>query len=186
MVTLPNFITTCRIALTPFVVLSILAGNCRRALLLCAVAGCSDGLDGFLARRFDWKSRLGAYLDPIADKLLLTSVYVSLGLAAMVPWWVVWLVVGRDVFILSMVVLAFAFTRYRDFPPSIAGKISTAIQIVAALWVLATCDRAAPLVVWTIAAVTTCSGIDYGVRGAFMLRKNPVPGTSFFSLDRKE
>jgi cardiolipin synthase len=181
MVTLPNFITTCRIALTPFVVLAILAGNCRRALVLCAVAGCSDGLDGFLARSFNWKSRLGAYLDPIADKLLLTSVYVSLAVASMVPWWLVWLVIGRDAFILAMVVSAFAFTRYRDFPPSIAGKISTAIQIVAALSVLAICGRAPDILIWPVAAVTTWSGIDYGVRGASMLRRKTLPGTDSFS-----
>src|SRR4051794_18322824 len=105
--TIPNLITGCRIALTPLIVLAIVAGDCRRALILAAVAGASDGLDGFLARQFNWKSRAGAYLDPIADKLLLTALYLSFGYSKMIPAGLVWLVVGRDVFILTMVACAF-------------------------------------------------------------------------------
>jgi cardiolipin synthase len=157
-------------------------------LLLCAVAGISDGLDGFLARRFDWKTRLGAYLDPIADKLLLTAVFLSLGRLGVVPGWLVWLVVGRDVFILSMVASAFAFTRFRDFPPSVAGKLTTAIQILTALSVLSLCasgvtdtGQVAQILVWTTAAVTIWSGLDYALRGARML----IMRRTFLPADRR-
>jgi cardiolipin synthase len=177
MVTLPNFITASRIVLTPFVVLAVLAGNCTRALVLCLIAGFSDGLDGFLARRFDVQSRLGAYLDPVADKLLLTAVYASLGVSHIAPWWLVALVIGRDVFILAMVATAFLFTPYREFPPSIAGKISTCVQILTALVLLAVCAFEARwahsivvALLWVTAAATICSGADYAVRGAHQFR----------------
>jgi cardiolipin synthase len=177
MVTLPNLITVCRIVLTPFVVLALMAGNCRRALGLCVVAGVSDGLDGFLARTFHWESRAGAYLDPVADKFLLTAVYFSLGFAGLAPWWLVWLVIGRDVFILAMVAFGFFLFRHRDFPPSMAGKISTAMQIFTASALLTFCAAeihaagAARALIWTTAATTTCSGIDYAIRGLGILRK---------------
>ena len=186
--TLPNLITGGRIALTPFIVLAILAGDCPRALILAAVAGVSDGLDGFLARHFDWKTRLGAYLDPLADKLLLTAVFLSLGRLGAVPGWLVWLVVGRDAFILSMVASAFAFTNFRDFPPSIAGKLSTAIQILTALCVLSLCasgvtdtGRVAQILIWTTAVTTICSGVEYALRGARML----IMRRTFLPADRR-
>lgn len=186
--TIPNLITICRIALTPFIVIAILGGNCRRALILAAVAGVSDGIDGFLARQFHWKSRAGAYLDPIADKLLLTAVYVSFGYSGMAPFWLVALVIGRDLFILAMVASAFAFTRFRDFPPSAAGKLSTAIQIFTALCILSVCafgvtenQRNLEILAWTTAAVTAWSGVDYALRGARML----IMRRTFLPADRR-
>jgi cardiolipin synthase len=174
--TLPNLITIGRILLTPFAVLALMAGDCDRALAICLVAGVSDGVDGYLARQFHWESRLGAYLDPIADKLLLTMVYFSLGVSALAPWWLVWLVIGRDIFILAMVACAFAFTRHRDFPPSISGKISTAVQIFTALALLTICATKLKIAViplfWITAATTICSGIDYAARAVRILKKN--------------
>jgi cardiolipin synthase len=168
--TIPNLITICRIALTPFIVIAILGGNCRRALILAAVAGVSDGIDGFLARQFHWKSRAGAYLDPIADKLLLTAVYVSFGYSGMAPFWLVALVIGRD------------------FPPSAAGKLSTAIQIFTALCILSVCafgvtenQRNLEILAWTTAAVTAWSGVDYALRGARML----IMRRTFLPADRR-
>lgn len=109
----------------------------RSALLLIFVAGATDALDGYLARRFDCTSRLGAYLDPIGDKLLLVSVYVTLGLRGGVPRWLMWLVLGRDALILGMVAFALLATTVRRFPPSIWGKISTVFQVMGALAIIA-------------------------------------------------
>src|SRR5688572_6357044 len=122
---IPNLLTCVRMALTPWIFYAIVAGSARQALLLCVIAGATDGIDGLIARRYGWVTRSGAYLDPIADKLLLTSVYVAFGIAGAVPVWLVGVVVGRDALILGMVGLGFLFTRVRDFPPSIWGKIST-------------------------------------------------------------
>jgi cardiolipin synthase len=172
-----NLLTYVRIALTPAIVIALLEGHCGRALWLSFAAAATDGLDGLLARRFEWESRLGAYLDPVADKALLTSVYLCLGAAALMPAWLVWLVVGRDVLILSMTVAAILFTPFRSFPPSVWGKISTAIQIAAALatlWACAYPDSSANLAVWPLvvltAIATSWSGLDYLRRGLYRLR----------------
>jgi cardiolipin synthase len=132
-----------RIALTPFVVLAILSSDYTRALLLCMLAGATDGVDGYLARRFDWKTRLGSYLDPIADKSMLVLVYLALGMAGAIPMWLMVLVLGRDVVILLMALGALAFTTIRDFPPSWWGKVSTTIQMCSAVAFM--CARAWPV-----------------------------------------
>jgi cardiolipin synthase len=168
----------------PFIVYAILTGNCRRAVVLVFLAGASDGFDGLLARRFNWRSRAGAYLDPIADKLLLTAVYLSLGLAQKIPGWLVWLVIGRDLLILSMAGAALLFTGFRDFQPSLAGKASTALQILTAIVALAACGNffivnhaAEQGLIWTTAAATLFSGIDYTVRALRMaiMRRTFLP-----------
>lgn len=171
-----NLLTYVRIALTPAVVIALLDGRCGRALWLSLAAAATDAFDGLLARRFRWESRLGAYLDPVADKALLTSVYLCLGQAALLPVWLVWLVVGRDILILSMSMGAILFTPFRSFPPTVWGKISTAIQIAAALlalWACAYPDSSAgravrPLVMLT-AVATSWSGLDYVWRAIRML-----------------
>jgi cardiolipin synthase len=128
-------------------------------------------------------------LDPIADKLLLTSVYLSLGWSHLAPPWVVGLVIGRDLLILAMVGIAFAFTSFRDFPPSTSGKVSTAIQILTAVVILASQTAAGsswkpavrPLI-WLTAAAAIYSGVDYVSRAILTLRdktdrrsENPCP-----------
>ena len=168
MFSLPNLITCARLVLIPFIVRAIVAQDCVTALVLIAIAGGSDGVDGFLARRFQWQTRLGAYLDPLADKLLLTSVYVSLAVAGLAPVWLVVLIVGRDVVILSMVAAALATTRFREFPPTIWGKINTALEIFTALTLVTGCagilrvpGSAASALVWTTALSAAWSGADY-------------------------
>ena len=148
------------------------------ALALVFIAGVTDGIDGYLARHFAWTSRLGAYLDPIADKLLLVSLYIVLGMRGVVPLWLMWLVLGRDVVILGMIAFAFVFTSIRSFPPSVWGKISTIIQMGAAVALLG--GRAFELglertwfqtfAVWTTAAVTIWSGVHYTWLGLKRLR----------------
>ncbi len=113
-------------------------------------------------------TRLGAYLDPIADKILLSVIYISLGVVGALPWWMVAIVFGRDVLILAMAAYGLLFTSIRKFPPSVWGKISTFFQISAALMVM--CARAgipAPvnLSIWLMVAATLWSGFDYARRG---------------------
>ena len=173
MVNLPNLFTSLRLALTPFVVVSILAGSYERALILFFLAGISDALDGFLARRLDKITKLGAYLDPVADKVLLAAIYISLGAAGAIPWWMVGVVFGRDLLILAMVAWGMLFTSLRSFPPTIWGKVSTILQISAALGVMAQrLGIALPVdfMLWVMIAGTVWSGIHYAWRGVTMLR----------------
>jgi cardiolipin synthase len=135
----PNLLTCVRIVMTPWIVAALIHGDCRKALWLSFVAALTDAADGFLARRFDWSSRLGAYLDPIADKFLLTSIYVCFAIAKIVPNWIVALVVGRDILILVLAMGGILFTARRDYPPTVWGKTSTVVQIAAAVIFLSAC-----------------------------------------------
>jgi cardiolipin synthase len=162
-------------------VVAIMQGRFARALVLCAVAGVTDGLDGYLARRFDLDTRLGAFLDPLADKGLLVVVYLALGIADAVPRWLVVLVLGRDVMILLMAGLALLFTRIRDFPPSWWGKVSTTVQICSAVnfmaakaWPGAMFDTLIPLGIGLTAAATAWSGVHYLWLGVQRLRNPEV------------
>jgi len=145
------------------------------------IAGFSDAFDGFIARRFNWQTRLGAYLDPVADKLLLAAIYLSLTFAGMAPGWLVGLIVARDVIILAMVAAAFAFTQFRDFPPTLWGKINTALEILTSLMLVAGCTSATPLftraLIWITAASTAWSGFHYMGRGLrmFIMRRTFLP-----------
>jgi cardiolipin synthase len=172
-VNIPNLLTFVRIAMTPWIVMRLLAGDCHAALTLLAIAAATDGIDGYIARRYKQMTRLGGWLDPIADKLLLTAVYISLGIIAVVPAWLVWLIVGRDLVILAMAAAGVFFTSHRNFPPSIWGKLSTGVQIATALTGVLACtvDFAVPgIFIWTTAAITAWSGVHYIWRGWHMLR----------------
>jgi len=139
--TLPNFITLVRLAALPFFLLSISDGRFGIALGLFVAAGISDGVDGYLARRFDMKSALGAYLDPIADKLLLMFSYLFLSIpsypaAVKVPVWLTVMVLGRDLLLLLVALLMILASGKKRFPPSWAGKVTTVTQILTILIVL--------------------------------------------------
>ena len=99
-------------------------------LALFLLAGLTDLADGYLARRLGWGSKLGAYLDPIADKLMMSSLFVVLAYGGILPWWLVGIVLGRDVAILIGGVILMQFTTLRAFPPTLAGKLSTFVQLV--------------------------------------------------------
>ena len=133
---LPNLITVARILAVPVVVWAIVANEMLLAFLLFLAAGISDAVDGFLAKRFDMKTELGAHLDPLADKILIVSIYVALGINAAVPGWLVILVVSRDLLIVG----AFMFSWFLDQPiaarPLLVSKLNTAAQIVFAGLVL--------------------------------------------------
>ncbi len=173
---LPNLITIARIVMTPFIIRDVLDGHCAIALPFAMIAGATDALDGYLARLLKSTSRTGAWLDPIADKFLLTGLYLSFGYAKLAPWSLVWLVVGRDILILAMVAAGLAFTSIRDFPPTLWGKISTVLQIAGALILLGSCSAIpgiSTLVQTTLIAVfvgTAWSGVHYVWRATVLLR----------------
>jgi cardiolipin synthase len=156
---LPNLLSLARLALAPFVFAAVLAGRNWTALAILAVAAATDVLDGPIARRMHCVTRWGAYADPIADKVLLSSSYVALGMAGLVPWWLVGLIFGRDLLILALAGGALLFTGRRDFPPSVWGKLSTLVQGLVAVLVLAGARQEALL--WAAAAVTVWSGVHY-------------------------
>jgi cardiolipin synthase (CMP-forming) len=171
---LPNLFTLARLLLAPFVASDILRGHFTRAIILLFAAGFTDAIDGYLARRFQASTRAGAYFDPIADKILLGVIYISLGLARAIPWWMVAVVFGRDVLILAMAAYGLLFTALRKFPPSVWGKISTFFQIAAALVVMgASAGIAAPvtLALYLMVFGTIVSGVHYVWRALVMLRQ---------------
>ncbi|MCV0397764.1 MAG: CDP-alcohol phosphatidyltransferase family protein [Rhizobiaceae bacterium] len=135
--TIPNIITILRFLLVPVVVFALLTGEMGWALAGFLVAGVSDGVDGFIARTFDQKTELGAYLDPVADKLLLVSVFVVLGYMQELPLWLVIAAVSRDALIVGGVMLSTVMGKPIEIRPLFVSKANTAIQIVLVLLVLA-------------------------------------------------
>lgn len=125
-----------RLFIIPFLVIEILDGHYRVAFALFMLAGISDALDGLLARWLSQKTTLGLYLDPIADKLLLSTLFVVLTHVGLMPQYVTVLVFSRDLGILLIATLLFATGTLRDFRPSLFGKLNTLIQIVALVAVL--------------------------------------------------
>jgi cardiolipin synthase (CMP-forming) len=174
--TLPNFITLIRLAALPFFLLSIAGGRFGIALALFVAAGITDGVDGYIARKLDMKSALGAYLDPIADKLLLMSSYLFLAIPSYpavvkVPVWLAVMVLSRDVLMLLVALLIILSSGARTFPPTWAGKVTTVTQIVTVLFVLCAnlWDWPWPVVLVAFGAaatVTIFSGFDYVYRVA--------------------
>ena len=174
MFNLPNLFTLARLVLAPFVAADILHHRDGRAIVLFFLAGLTDVLDGFLARRLQASTPAGAYFDPIADKILLSVIYVSLGVAGAIPWWMVAVVFGRDVLILAMAGYGLLCTKLRKFPPSMWGKISTFFQIAAALVVLgARAGIPAPVTLALCLMVfgTFVSGVHYVWRAITLLRQ---------------
>jgi cardiolipin synthase len=167
---IPNLLSLARLAATPFLVWLLLAGNYRGALILCLAAGLTDMLDGFLARRFGSVSQTGAYLDPIADKVMLSATFLALGIGGAIPVWLVVLVFGRDALMLVAIGAILIFTPIRRFPPTIWGKLSTVVQIVFLLCVLS--GISPPALVWAPAITTAWSGLHYAWVGARMLPKH--------------
>ena len=135
--TLPNMISLARLLSVPFTVWLILIDQWRLALLVFCLAGLSDAIDGIIAKRFGMHSRLGQYLDPIADKALLVSIFILLGAQEYLPLWLVILVVSRDILIAGGIFLMSAFNQPLEPKPFLLSKINTATQIVLAALVIA-------------------------------------------------
>jgi cardiolipin synthase len=135
--TIPNLITILRLFLVPVVILALIDRQVGWALAIFVLAGLSDGIDGFIARHFNQRSRLGAYLDPMADKLLLVSVFVVLGYMGELPLWLVVAAVSRDALIVAAVMLSSVMAHPVEVRPLFVSKANTATQIVLAALVLA-------------------------------------------------
>lgn len=167
---LPNALTALRLVLTPLLYAALAAGRPRQALVLLAVAALSDALDGLLARRFGWQSRLGGLLDPIADKLVLNASFLGLWMFGALPDWFIALVIGRDLLIVAGAVGYHLLVRPLQPEPSLLGKLNTVVQVLFALLLIL--QLGFPLwpshwvqpAVWIVALVTAASGVDYVIR----------------------
>src|SRR5215210_1938350 len=134
---IPNLITLARILLVPVLVWAIASGEMLAAFILFVIAGISDAVDGFLAKRFGMASEIGAYLDPLADKALIVSIYVALGITGAIPRWLVILVVSRDIMIVTAVMLSWFVGKPVQVKPLLVSKLNTVAQILFACLVLA-------------------------------------------------
>jgi cardiolipin synthase (CMP-forming) len=165
---LPNAITFARIGLVVPLVWFIWTHDFNSALITVAVAGASDALDGLLAKRYGWQSWLGGVIDPLADKLMLLSCFVSLNFAGVLPAWMMWLALSRDVVIVAGA-LAYHFLIGRVIPqPSVLSKVTTCLQIVLVLALLINHSSWFELpavlttaLIWITAVATFCSGAHY-------------------------
>lgn len=134
--TAPNQLTLLRMIFVPFIVIHLVDGHYLWALIVFVIAGFSDGLDGLLARTLHQQTLLGQYLDPIADKLLLSTIFLVLSILHKIPWKYTVVVFSRDISILAASAVLFAIAGLRNFRPSIFGKANTISQIAAVFFVL--------------------------------------------------
>lgn len=164
---IPNLISLGRVFLVPVVFWLLITGQLDVAFFVFVVAGVSDAVDGFLAKRYGWTTELGAYLDPIADKLLVVSLFVALGISGKLPSWVVVAVVSRDILIVIGVVLTWLMGHPAPIRPLAVSKANTLAQILLVASVLA--DEAFGLglrpvratLVWIVGALTFASLLAY-------------------------
>jgi cardiolipin synthase len=164
---IPNILTIIRILLVIPFAICVYTAEYLQALVLFFVAGLSDGVDGFLARQFNWKSRFGAIADPLADKLLLVTAYLMLAMTQQIPMWLLYLVIGRDILILiGALGYHYLISRY-DIAPSWLGKTCTLLQIVYVLLVIMSLANL-PMPQWAVTEgvyvvglITILSGIHY-------------------------
>jgi cardiolipin synthase len=161
-ITLPNFITLFRMAITPFFVLAVSDQDFQLALAIFIIAGLTDALDGWLARRLGAYSLVGEFLDPIADKLLLTVAYVSLtipqGQVVVIPLWLAILALFRDFLIILVGVILYVVEDVHRFPPSILGKATTFMHVLTVCLVLLANMRPLPSLLLTV-----CFYVSFGL-----------------------
>ncbi|UXI69438.1 CDP-alcohol phosphatidyltransferase family protein [Tahibacter amnicola] len=168
---IPNVLTILRMLLTVPLAWMLRNGRYDAALLLALVAGASDALDGYLAKRFNWQSWLGGVLDPIADKLMLMICYICLAMAGALPPWLAWLVVGRDLVIVAGAVAYHNLVGPLTASPTTISKATTCLQIGLVLATLLHLSRFAEWPDWInatlfaiVAVATVASGLDYVLR----------------------
>jgi cardiolipin synthase (CMP-forming) len=182
LLTAPNQLTLLRMMFLPFIVIKLVEGHYSFALILFVMAGFSDGLDGLLARTLKQQTVLGQYLDPIADKLLLSTMFLVLSILHKIPWKFTVVVFSRDISILFASAVLYAIAGLRDFHPSIFGKANTFAQVAAVFFVLLLEINSSR---WVVIArltflratflFTIVSGIHYVLRVGQGLRAGPQP-----------
>ncbi len=183
---LPNLVTILRMLLVVPLCWLIGTGRYDGALVIAAIAGFSDAVDGFLAKRYGWQSWLGGILDPIADKLLLMAAFLWLAFAGDVPQWLATLVIGRDLVIVGGAIAYYALIGRFDAAPSPLSKLTTLVQIVFVLgellmlshWI-EMADNVRDAAIGVTAALTIASGVHYVVVWSSRAwRTRPAPGRS--------
>lgn len=180
--TVPNQLTILRLSFLPLFLIAVIYEHYRTALAVLLIAAVTDALDGFIARRLNQKTALGAYLDPIADKLLLSSSFVVLSLRGKMAWWLTIMVISRDVMLLTTAVVIILVSGYRRFPPSIYGKMTTFFEILCVFGaVIYAAFPAARLggvqftLRYIVAFLTVFSGLHYGVQVARRMHAGSAP-----------
>jgi cardiolipin synthase len=164
---IPNVLTILRLLMVPVIVWLMIEHQMMTAFVLFVIAGITDGLDGFLAKRFGWSTELGAWLDPAADKALLVSIYVTLGVFGMIPNWLVILVVSRDLLIVGGVLLSMMMENPVRMKPLLISKSNTVGQILLAAMVLADLGfqlrlgNIVDILILIVAALTILSALAY-------------------------
>ena len=133
----PNAISFLRLCSVPLIIWLIATGNMVNAFIIFAIAGASDAADGFIAKRFNLRTKIGAYLDPLADKLLISGVFIALGVFGEIPLWLVIAAVGRDILIVTGLGILAVMRRPVKINPLYVSKLNTALQILLAAVVLA-------------------------------------------------
>ena len=166
----PNSLTILRILLVPVFVMFLLTGRYEYALATFLIAGITDGLDGTIARAANQRTALGALLDPLADKLLLISAFVTLAFLELVPVWITILVVVRDLLLVLATLVVKATASRLDISPTMLGKVTTAVQLLYILLVVILTSRQVDLqiiqpVLYLMGAITILSGLQYLYRG---------------------
>jgi cardiolipin synthase (CMP-forming) len=169
---IPNFITLLRIILVPVIVILLIQGLFLKAMIVFIIAGLSDALDGFLARVLHKQTVLGAYMDPIADKALLASSFVTLSVLHVIPGWLTVIVISRDFIILLGISVLSIMSIPVEIRPTLVSKVTTALQLITILLALSlkclpwAVDRIWPLsLYWVTAFFTVVSGLNYMSRG---------------------
>ena len=178
---LPNLITMIRILLVPVFVIFLLNHMFLAAIILFTIAGISDGIDGLLARTLDQRTQMGAYLDPMADKVMMTASFVCLAAMDILPPWLAVIVISRDLIIVFGIALCFIAERKVEITPSPAGKIATTAQILTVFIVLvfheipwSVFDRYGIFLYYLTALITVVSGLQYVYIGLNTPPKNPA------------
>lgn len=176
-ISLPNILTLARILLTPFFIILLLQRQFNSALLVFVAAGITDGLDGLIARLLNQRTALGAYLDPIADKLLLVSAYICLPILDSIPGWLGVIVISRDVIILLGIAIFTLTAKRYEVRPTFISKCTTTAQIVTVGIALLDPSRfgaplLSPVVFWITGGLTTLSGLHYIFFGMRILQEN--------------
>jgi len=175
--TIPNLITILRIILVPIFIIYMINDRTLGAFIIFIIASISDALDGLLARVFHQKSNLGAHLDPLADKILLMTAYVTLAVLKMLPSWLAVLTISRDVIILLGVLILYLYRYPVKINPSLLSKATTVIQAVTILVVLShgylNIEFIKVYTFWLAALLTVASGLQYIRIGMVILTQGP-------------
>ena len=164
---IPNLLTLARIAAVPVLILFLYEGRYGAALAVFVLAGITDGLDGWIAKRFKCVTRLGSILDPLADKILIVSTYVMLVLAGDLPFWLILLIGFRDLGIIAGVLVLNTLNGHVQMQPSLLSKVNTFLQISLVILVMVerigfiTLEPVAEILLWFVAVTTVASAIHY-------------------------